>query len=412
MRSKKVAIILGRGTEGCGVTKFTLEQNRWLIEHGYDTTIFSVADKAWTRKNAHDNSAIELVKFKDNAAVDTVIHACNTCDYVIINSLPSKGHPVECIANFKRLIEAISVPVMLVQLDHMSASIRRNECMDEVIDKAGVIFSLSPDNDFGQYVKEYKEVGELSSFFGEDEIEIFDYQVGLYFDTIRDQYWKDDISIQDAKHHKWIGRTTSWKGYDKLFQFHDCYLKGNGCLTTFEGIERSPAYLGFRQLGEFDGHIGKDDDIATDDLSNAYGKPVQVFGPYVHAEMLDRMSRCGFGYQLTVFKPRFQRRALEYTHMEIVCAGVVPVFRELYGKQCHHRVSGDPLIECKDNGTVWLAEDIVEMSKAFELIKKLEADDGMRDEWRHMAYEFYKEHQDAENVFAEMFATAEAKIAS
>ena len=32
----KVAIIMGRGIEGCGVTKFTVEQTKWLKKNGYD----------------------------------------------------------------------------------------------------------------------------------------------------------------------------------------------------------------------------------------------------------------------------------------------------------------------------------------------------------------------------------------
>jgi len=411
MKKKNVVLLLGRGTEGCGVTKFTLEQNRWLTENGYTTTIYSLSDKTWTRKDAHDNTCIELVKFKDDVVCDKVIEACNKADYVLVNSLPSKGHPPEAIKNFARLLKSLKVPMVLVQLDHMSASIARNECLNEAIDAAKVLFSLSPTNDFGEYVIDYKGVGQLSSFFGDDEVEIFDFQPGCYFDTIRDKYWKD-IKEQDSKRHCLPCRTTSWKGYNQMFSFHENYLRAHACLTMLEGIERSPAYLGFKEIGPFEGHIQKDDSPLTVDLSTKYGAELQVFGPYVQADMLERMSKTAFGYQQTIFKQRYLARALEYTHCEVVAVGALPVFREDFGRRCHHRISGLPLTECKDTGTVWLSETHEDMVTAFLLIKKLEKDLKMRDEWRHMAYEFYKGHQDANFTFAEMIATAEAKIAS
>jgi hypothetical protein len=42
------------------------------------------------------------------------------------------------------------------------------------------------------------------------------------------------------------------------------------------------------------------------------------------------------------------------------------------------------------------------MKPAFDVLDKLSKDKGMRNEWREMAYEFYKSHQDSQYTFAEM----------
>ena len=43
-------------------------------------------------------------------------------------------------------------------------------------------------------------------------------------------------------------------------------------------------------------------------------------------------------------------------------------------------------------------------------IKMLENDSAMRDDWREMAFEFYKSHQNSEEVFQRLFNTIFAEI--
>ena len=137
-------------------------------------------------------------------------------------------------------------------------------------------------------------------------------------------------------------------------------------------------------------------------------QPAYVFGPYVNEQMLYRMSACGFGYQLSILDERFIERSIEYTHCELAAVGVVPVFRKLYGERCTHRKFGDKLIDCKNTGTIWLDDN--DMQSAYDLVTALSKDAGMRDEYREMAFEFYKAHQDSEYTFAELMKKIEDNI--
>lgn len=392
----KVAIIMGRGIEGCGVTKFTVEQTKWMAQNGYDFVVYSSKDKSWTRKNAHDVSNVVQLKFAKPEEINKMIEGCNNADVVIINSLPSVGHSDACIAQFKRALEEITTPIVLIQHDHSSLSIKRNAAIEEAVKKAKILFGHSPTNDFAKYVSTITEGGGLAGFFDQDESKtILNFQPGMDFDAVREKYWLDIRQTRPLE-HKWIGRTTSWKGYVQMFKFHNEFLRPNGYLTTFEGIEKSPAYLGFRELSEFNGMIDKD--IATVTLET--DQPAYVFGPYVNEQMLYRMAATGFGYQLSVLDERFIQRSIEYTHCELAAVGVVPVFRKTYGERCTHRKFGDKLINCKDTGTIWLDDN--DMQPAFDLVNKLSKDCGMRNEYREIAFEFYKQHQDSQYAFAEM----------
>ena len=400
----KVAIIMGRGIEGCGVTKFTVEQTKWMAKNGHEFVVYSSKDKSWTRKNAHDVSNVVQLKLAKPEETTKMIDGCNNADVVIINSLPSLSHPDAAIEQFKRALSEITKPIVLIQHDHSSLSIKRNAAIEEAVKRANILFGHSRKNDFAKYVGEVTGGGGLAGFFGGDESKsILNFQPGIDFDSIRAKYWLDIYQTRPLE-HKWIGRTTSWKGYVQMFKFHNEFLRPGGYITTFEGIEKSPAYLGFRELSEFHGMIDKD--INTVALEK--DQPAYVFGPYINEQMLYRMSSVGFGYQLSLLDERFIERSIEYTHCELAAVGVVPVFRKAYGERCTHRKFGDKLINCKDTGTIWLDDN--DMQPAYDLVTKLTKDCGMRNEYREMAFEFYKQHQDAQYTFAEMMKQIEDNL--
>ena len=63
----KVGILLGRGIEGCGVTKMAIEQAKWYNKNGHEAIIIANRDKTWPRKKTHDFAGIEVYheKFKE-----------------------------------------------------------------------------------------------------------------------------------------------------------------------------------------------------------------------------------------------------------------------------------------------------------------------------------------------------------
>lgn len=409
----KVSVIMARGVEGCGVTKYTVEQVKWLRKHGYEVKVYAAKDKNYSRKYAHDLGEFAHFKFADDDAVTNMIEECNNSDVVMVNSLPSKdtgrgkGSGAQAVENWKRALRSFNKPVALIQHDHTVYSIKRNGALEEAIDAADIIFAHASTNDFSEYVRQHTGTGGLAAFLGEDDgPTIHSFQPGIDFDGTRQKYWKP-IGMQDPKHHKWIGRTTSWKGYKLMFEWHNAYGEQEGWLTTMEGIEKSPAWLGFKELSDFyDELANQPDDV---DLQSRYGHKASVFSTFINDELMHRMSRCGFGYQLSILKPKYIERSIEYTHQEVVCAGTVPVFRKEYGDVCIHRVSGDPLTQTPNNGTIWL-EAGSDNTESLELVRKLEADDGYRNEYREQAFEFYKAHQDAEVTFEDLMKKIEENV--
>ena len=59
----KVAIVLGRGLEGCGVTKYTVELERWLLNNSHTPMVYASKDKRWSRNDSHEIQNLVHVRF-------------------------------------------------------------------------------------------------------------------------------------------------------------------------------------------------------------------------------------------------------------------------------------------------------------------------------------------------------------
>ena len=391
-----IAIVLGRGIEGCGVTKYTVELESWLLKKGHDVTVYSTKDKKWSRNDVHELKNLVHVRF-DRDEFDQVYEGCKKSDLMIIISLPSVGHSEKCRDNFLKLLN-LSMQKVSIQLDHYMASLKRNLCLYESVKNVDLVFALSTTGAFSEYVKTNVDTeGSLSTFWGDEEVKktIHGTQAAVDFDSYKK--YKKPISEQDERHHKWIGRTARWKGYGLMIDFHNEHLSGLDHMTTIEGIDRSPVYMEVKDKYSFKEEIKTK--IEDCDLSNRYGELASLFGIYNNSELLERMSLCGYGYQLSILEPHMIGSHLEFTHLELVAVGAIPVFRKEYGDACIHRYYKKPLTEI-ESGTIWLSEN--NMEECLETIKNLSKDENMRKEYRDKAQKCYQWY-DSKYVFEDVF---------
>jgi hypothetical protein len=407
---KNVVTLLGRGVEGCGVTKFTVEMGKYLKKRGINNPVVALKDKTWSRKDSHQVEHLVQFKFAKDDQFKHAMDIIDQADVVIVNSLPSlqvkktaKAHDVKAVENFMRCIEECKAPLIMIQHDHNRLSLRRNAGTNELINKARVLFAHSKTGDFAKQVSEATGTDGLAALLNETK-EIKTFQPAFDFDDHSQRYWKL-IEEQDPKLCRWIGRTTFWKGFVPMFDFHNNYLRRGGFCTVLEGIEKSPAFLDFKTKSVFHNLIGQDPDQTP--LKKYYGDDAVVFSVFNNHAMLKRMAKTGFGFQLSLLDPKFIDRSIEYTHCEIPAVGAVPVFRKEFGDACTHRVTGNRLTADPNSGTIWLPTNAAEMNTAFETVLRLSKDSVERDEWRHKALEYYKSHQDLDGVFDDMFKDIE-----
>ena len=230
LKFMKISIVLGRGIEGCGVTKNAVEWKAWLEDNGHTVTVYASKDKKWSRDSSHNIKNLIHVRF-DNKDFDQVYEGCKSSDIIIFSSLRSTNHSQKCINNFSKLFD-LPVKKVSFQHDHNKLSLKRNaqNLLIDSIEKVDMIFAHSTTSDFADMVK-------TPNLFDMREREIHLRQPAINFEEHKK--YRKPVDQQDSKHHKWVGRTARWKGYDLMFSWHDKYLKDIGHLTTFEGIEKN-----------------------------------------------------------------------------------------------------------------------------------------------------------------------------
>jgi len=134
------------------------------------------------------------------------------------------------------------------------------------------------------------------------------------------------------------------------------------------------------------------------------GKGSYLYPQYINAEAMDRLSRSAFGSDLYHLKAETYGNNIENCHAEIIASGSVPIFHKHFCDHVIHKVQGKPITQCKDTGTIGL--DYSNFDECLSVMNQLKNDPTMRDDWREMAFEFWKQHSDGDDVVNEIIELA------
>ena len=142
----KIALLMGRGVEGCGVTRYVVEQYNYMISNGHDVKVFSTKDKNWGRKKSHE-LVVEEIK---NDELLSLKQRLIDYDVVFIHSVPSTGHSKECQKSFLELVKSIDCFKVFIQNDHLKASMIRNAFMWETVEECDLVYTHSLESYFSE----------------------------------------------------------------------------------------------------------------------------------------------------------------------------------------------------------------------------------------------------------------------
>ena len=397
----KVAIILGRGVEGCGVTRCAIEFQR--AHPG--TKIFATLDKKWGRRNGMDFECDEFIA-ADWSQCERVIKEVNeNFDLFIVHSIPSKDHPVECADNFVKILEEVKIKKAMIHVDHSVKSLHNNARLEDICNRVEVIMTHSDTGVFAKWLKKIRNTTRFTTM-----------GLGFNYDATRAQYWKP-IELQDSKKLRWIGRSARWKGPAIMLDFHQEELRSSGFCTILEGLEASIAYSTVLYYDDHEKQKPRDvinkfrvrpefnENNKFTHGEEIYGGPAYCYPQYVNVDCMERLSLSAFGSDLYHLNPEQYGDNIENCHAECIATGTVPIFHKHFGDNIIHKVTGDPCTKSNKSGTIWLDRD--NFASAGELVKKLSADPILRDEWREMAFEFWKQHSDSKIIVADILSKIE-----
>ena len=382
----KIAHVLGRGVEGCGVTMAAKQ-----LQNGVGGEIFCEMTKKWPRgKGIILPNRIDFKSAKDWQQIAQIIN--DSYELVIIHSVPATSMDDETTSAFLSMIKQINVRKAMVQHDHKMASITRNANLKEICENVNILTTHSLENDFCRWLVK-----------NEIRTPVTKMELGFDYATHRAKYWVP-VEEQDGRMWRWIGRAAGWKNPKLAIDFHELSLMNKGFITVLEGLEASIGYKDllyadvddpstrrivsnyFRQEKEY-GESGK----------HTYGTEVENVGayllpPFVNEDAMYRLGKSAFGSNLYNLPAKYHCNNIEYCHAEVIASGCVPIFHKELLDSLIHKGRGDPISKCVNTGTIGL--DYTNFSEVAQKMHFLRDNPTARDEYREMSYAFWKEHND------------------
>lgn len=332
----KISILLGRGIEGCGVTRYALESKKWHESQGHTVHIHAATDKTWGRKKAQ---AGEFIEFKNDEIPELALKINEEYDLVYYQSLPSLSHSEEYQDLFlEHLVMKVKNPIKIIsQHDHKNRSILRNSNIFEISKQMDAAFVHSQHAPFVKMLKD-REIN----------MPILKMGVGFDFDALL-PYWKPvDEMINKITY---FGRFATFKQPKRMYEMHPLTQKANiynECL----GIERSLGSLKFFNTTPNDNStqremirlVKKTEVIEQKDKTV---DKVYVYGPYERESGLETLSMSTFGSDFYRLAEKAYGDNYEYSMCEIIGVGSIPVFDHHWAKH-NKSIDGRKYIDIKD----------------------------------------------------------------
>ena len=385
----KIAINLLRSLEGCGVTRYALEEQKWYTNHGIQCDIYAGDDKKWGRRNSQENNVIE---FSVNEIPKLKNKLNDEYDIVFYQSLPSKSGHSERYQNdcFEHLICGVTRPIKIShQNDHKLQSLSRNAFIWETMAEMDASFTHSLSSPFAKKMKELNP-----------SVPLIKMGLGFDFDELL-PYWKP--IKEQVKRISYFGRFAGFKDPGRITEMQP-FLEKYGIIGEMKGIERS--------IGSLDLFY---DDVK--DRKNTYKKnifevkkeavvqtpdKVWIYGPYNRLEGIEDLSKSMFGADFYHLDAEAYGDNMEFAMCEIISCGVIPVFDKHWADNCKH-LNGNLFRDIKNFA---IYSDKNDLETTVMQMQELASDNEMREKRRKDCFELAKEHCDNEIVYKKMHEDA------
>jgi hypothetical protein len=381
----KIAILMGRGIEGCGVTRYAIETQKWYHKNNMVCDIYASLDKKWPRRQLQQNNIIEFT----NSEIQALSKKLNSeYDVIFYQSLPAKkGHSEDYQNQFlDYLVKDIEKPIKIAfQNDHKLQSLSRNANIWETMRYMDAAFTFSKETAFAKKMA-----------IEAPKIPLYQLRNGFDFDSIRTSFWKP--VDQQLNRITYLGRFAGFKEPHRLVEMQPL-LKDAGIITELRGIERSrgslimfyhdPATLS-NPRDNFYEVTKKNPEPDVQSLDYAY-----IYGPYERNEGINNLSNSMFGSNFFNLAAETYGNIIEYSSLEIIAAGAVPVLDKHWAENNVH-VSGTRFADMKDFA---IYSDRDDHYSTVAQMQELMADPILRNTRREACYEIAREHNDFNLIY-------------
>jgi hypothetical protein len=403
----KVAIVLGRGIEGCGVSRYAIQMRKWYKENGHEVKIFS-GDKKWGRPlDDEDKDHIRTIPTNELEKLQKELN--KEYDVVFYQSLPGIKFAEEyCEAFFKHIIKDVTKPLKIAfQNDHKAQSLARNYKLYETMREMDAVFVHSLTSIFGNKMRELVPETKLLKMGN-----------GFDFDELKHYIKPFD---QMDKRLTFFSRFATFKDPYRMFKLLP-YMQEAGIVSEMLGIERSIGALPIF-YEDIKNKVKHSKIIEIPNLNNEKFEETEkdgldkiyIIGPYVREQGVERLSKSMFGTDFYNLHKDTYGDNLEYAMSEIIGAGSIPLFDDHWAYHCRH-VNGKRFSEMDDFAIYVNKENPESFRNAQQEMMRLMNDPIAFEDRRQSCIRIAKEHTGFDAVFGKMFedvlSTKKKKIKS
>lgn len=392
----KVAIILGRGVEGCGVSRYALQMKKWYDENGHTAMIFAGDDKKWGRPLDKEDQ-IKITTVPTDGLKEFQERLDKEFDVVFYQSLPAvKGFSKEYQESyFEHIIKGVTVPIKIAfQNDHKAQSLARNYRLYDTMREMDGVFTHSFTSIFGNKMRELVP-----------ETKIMKMGVGFDFDELK-SFIKPFNEME--RRLTFFSRFATFKDPARMFKLLP-YMKEAGIVSEMLGVERSIGALPIFyeniekriphskiiEIPSLDNE--KFDETEKDGLDKIY-----MIGPYIREQGIERISRSMFGADFYNLHKDTYGDNFEYAMCEIIAAGSIPVFDDHWAYYSMH-VNGTRFFDMDDFAIYTNKDNPESFENAKNEMVRLMNDPEAFEERRQNCIRIAKEHTGEDEVFSKMF---------
>lgn len=381
----KIAIINGKGLDGCGVTRGAHEVQIWAEKNGHIVKVYSLAERKFARGDGHgiDNNYFTV------ADIPSLKEQLEHFDIVYLNSYPAATNSKEAIDGFfYDLVLKIKKPIVMGFMHELTTmNINKIPHLLGILNACDVIYNFGEQTYFSTSASALlpsKKIGERIKRF----------TMWQNFTTITETL-RNSISLSDKKKELlYASRWTSMKDPRRVLDLGPM-LKEYGIDTRLIGIERSIGAKG----DIFDHPHCLDLSIKGKQLGNPNGTPVE--GPYSRQYGLEQMANslfnCSF-YRMPKDPAGYGWR-MEYAQIEMIAVGSLPVF-DLHWAQHNGISDGTPFSEIEHSG---IYSDKANLAETVEKLRQVAGSPALQKKIRDTSYDIIRAEYDAEIILPQMF---------
>lgn len=238
MNLPKIAILLLRGLEGCGVTSYTRHLQSFFHENNAVCDVFVLnPEKKIGRPDTSQD--VKFTKFNFADAQEIALNINSGYDGALIFSVPSTAIREEIANNYvDRILNEIKIKKIFVNHDHSHHSFRRNADYVNAINSCDKLLCHSLEK------TKYGFINWLETKNLNKEVEKLD----VFFHTPIIEHLINFDKSNRAKRIICAGRAASWKRTELAFRLHE-FSRDKDFITEVIGYERS--LNAFKKLNAF-----------------------------------------------------------------------------------------------------------------------------------------------------------------